>query len=267
MAKGKQQEQQGQRGGWYGKDWEPTSEVRRLRAEGVSALAVRQHAAGSSEVPLTSQQERTAKRRFQHSAGKLQQACHRRFPEQRMRQKLERIDMPLFPRVRASRAVAMLSRLASLGPPRVAAAVLRTLWSGWCTSRRFGRRSTCLFCGTEDGDSVEHASICKVLACFGRDYLLLPYHTTPGPRRVGFLLLEAASQLVDEGLLLGALRITSAYHLHCKFRRGPRVHRGPDWVRRALEQGVKEAVQGHPKATAILDKRWVTHQVSPPFHR
>ena len=175
--------------------------------------------------------------------------------------------MPLFPRVRASRAVAMLSRLASLGPPRVAAAVLRTLWSGWCTSRRFGRRSTCLFCGTEDGDSVEHASICKVLACFGRDYLLLPYHTTPGPRRVGFLLLEAASQLVDEGLLLGALRITSAYHLHCKFRRGPRVHRGPDWVRRALEQGVKEAVQGHPKATAILDKRWVTHQVSPPFHR
>ena len=52
-------------------------------------------------------------------------------PEARMRAKLERWDLPLFPRLRAERAVAVTARLRKLAPPRVLAAVLRTWYNGW----------------------------------------------------------------------------------------------------------------------------------------
>ena len=109
---------------------------------------------------------------------------------------------PPFPRLRAQRAVIVLRRLAILTPPRVAAAVWRTLWSGWCTARRFGGRKPCLFCGLEDGDSVEHVTVCRALAEFGAGYLRLPYRRVRDERRWGFLLLEPQSELTDERLTL-----------------------------------------------------------------
>ena len=57
--------------------------------------------------------------------------------EDRLRHKLERWDMPLFPRLRASRALQAAQRLSKLVPPRVVAAVIRTWFNGWCTRRRF----------------------------------------------------------------------------------------------------------------------------------
>ena len=173
-----------------------------------------------------------------------------------MRLKLEKWQVPLFPRLRAQRGVAMLRRLPTLVPPRVVAAVLRTLWSGWCTARRFGQTGPCLFCGAHGGDSVEHASVCKALACFGQDHLRLPYTYDVGQRRMSFLLLEHASLLWDGRLALGALRLAAAYRLHCTFRRRPWALTGAEVVRRALEQNVRALVQGHTVATGYLDGRW-----------
>ena len=220
-------------------------------------LRVRRHAAGEVQEPFTLAQERRARQQFQRSATTLMQSCRVRFPEIRMRRSLEHWDLPLFPRVRAQRAVAMLQRLSLISPPRVFAAVLRTLWSGWCSARRFGRRSRCIFCGMEDADSLEHVTACRVLANFGHDFLRLPYHALPGQRRLAFLFLEPASQLADETLLLGAIRVTAAYHVHCRFRRNALVHKGREWARRALEQRAREAVLGHPRAMTIFDARWL----------
>ena len=231
--------------------------TRDLRAEGISALRIRRHAAGEVQEPFTPAQEQRARQHFQRSATTLLQNSHARFPEVRMRQRLEHWDLPLFPRIRAQRAVAMLQRLSAMSPPRVFAAVLRTLWSGWCTARRFGGRSHCVFCGMEDADSLEHATVCRVLANFGHDFLRLRYHALPGQRRLAFLLLEPASQLADETLLLGAIRVTAAYHVHCRFRRSTHARGGREWARRALEQRAKEAVLGHPRAMSMFDARWL----------
>ena len=179
-----------------------------------------------------------------------------RFPEVRMRRKLERWDIPLFPRLRGHRAVAILCRLANLVPPRVSAAVLRTFWSGWCTSRRFGGRAACLFCSAEAGDSIEHASICRSLATFGHTFLHLPYYAEPGARRLDFLLLDSVLHSDDTRLILGALRVAAAYRTHCHFRRSPALLGEPDVVYRALGQAVKELVQGHSRAMAAFDARW-----------
>ena len=127
-----------------------------------------------------------------------------------MRQKLEKWEIPVFPRRRASRAIAMLQRLAKLVPPRVAAAALRTLWKGWCTARRFGSRAPCLFCGYEDGDSLEHMSVCRVIARFGAGWLRLPYVVDPGQRRLDFLLLHAPSEISDDRPTSGFLRLAAA---------------------------------------------------------
>ena len=230
--------------------------VDKLSSMGISLPAVRLRAVGSLTQPFTLAQARRADRRMQRAVGELLRAQQRRFPEVRMRQKLERWDLPLFPRLRAERAVDVSRRLAALTPPRVAAAVLRTYWSGWCTARRFGGRARGLFCGDSDGDSVEHASICKVLAGFGRDHMRLPGPPDPGDRRLAFLLLLPRSQLGDVQLTLGALRLAAAYRVHCLFRRRPERLRTAEAIRGALGQAVKELVQGHRIATQALDQRW-----------
>ena len=150
----------------------------------------------------------------------------------------------------------MLNRLTALVAPRVSAAVLRTLWSGGCTRRRVGGRARCLFCAMEDGDSVEHASVCKSLDTFGRAELRLPYFAEPGQRRISFLLLDPASQVSDAALSLGALRVAAAYQCHCKFRRRPDDLRGSEVVRQALLQMVKDLAQGHSRSLAVFDGRW-----------
>ena len=109
----------------------------------------------------------------------------------------------------------------------------------------------------EDGDSVEHASVCKCLASFGWEELRLSYHREPGQRRIDFLLLDPISQVSDAALTLGALRVAAAYRCHCKFRRRPATLRNGEVVRRALLQFVKESVQGHTKSMAVFEARWV----------
>ena len=114
-----------------------------------------------------------------------------------------------------------------------------------------------MFCGLDDGDSVEHATVCRALAEFGAGYLRLPYHQDREARRLDFLLLSPQSEFMDARLTLGALRVAAAYQLHCKFRRQRAVLVDAHAVRRALEQAVREAVQGHRRAAAALDTRWL----------
>ena len=113
-----------------------------------------------------------------------------------------------------------------------------------------------MFCGLEDGDSVEHATVCRALAEFGAGHLRLPYRRDHEARRLDVLLLEPQSELTDARLTLGALRVAAAYGLHRRFRRQRAALSGAHTARRALEQFVRGAVQGHRQAAAVLDTRW-----------
>ena len=217
---------------------------------------------GATTGPLSQAQVRHARCRFQRVASEMLQNTQARYPELRMRRRLECWDLELVPRIRGIRAVAALRRISQLLPPRVGAAVLRTWWSGWCTARRFGGRASCLFCGADNGDSVEHAGVCPTLAAFGRDYLHLPYAGTLELRRRAFLLLDPRSQLSDITLAMGAVRMAAAYPEHCRFRRQRGVW-GPAWARRALEQAAKQAVLGHTGAMRLFDSRWTADSRAP----
>ena len=57
----------------------------------------------------------------------------------RVRHKLARWNLSGLPRVTAMRTTRMLKNLGRLVPPRVSAAVWKSMWNGWTTHRRFGR--------------------------------------------------------------------------------------------------------------------------------
>ena len=227
-----------------------------FRRLGITFTAVQLRAAKGIAPPWSPNKARQVAAGIQHAAGELLMATEQRFPEARMRAKLERWEVPLFPRLRAQRAMRVLRRLSALVPPRVLAAVLRTWWSGWCTARRFGKRASCLFCGSAGWDSVEHASVCRVLAHFGAAHLRLPHFEEAGARRLGFLLLGPPAALSNAQLTLGALRMAAAYRTHCRFRRSRAALQEAGAVQRALAQAVRELVQGHPGAIACYDARW-----------
>ena len=173
-----------------------------------------------------------------------------------MRHKLERWCMPLFPRLRASRAVRVMDRLHKLAPPRVASALLRTWFNGWCTRRRFQGSGSCIFGCAYGKDSVEHYSACSRLHSYGRQQLRPRDPGEPGLRTQCFMLLEASSTYTDELLVRRALLLTAAYKLHCRLRRSPPFTE-TEVLWRALDQAIKEAAQGHSRAIQVLTTTWL----------
>lgn len=179
-------------------------------------------------------------------------------PELRLRHKLQKWPLQLFPRLRAQRALQVLARLRSLVPPRVLAALMRTWYDGWCTRRRFqGRDSSCLFGCTCGDDSVQHYCCCGALHDFAVRGMRLPPQESRADKALAFMLLEPASRLPDDVLARRALLLAAAYALHCHHRRRQGPLGAPAEVARALEQAAKEAARGHRRATACLDSRWV----------
>ena len=180
----------------------------------------------------------------------------RAHPETRLRQKLERWRLPLFPRLRAQRAARVLLRLRQVVPPRVVAAVLRTWYNGWCTRRRFQGRGKCVFGCSHGADAVEHCIQCTRIHRHGESQLRLLPAPTFADRGVSFMLLDAHSRMPDDVLARRALLLTAAYRLHCRYRRGEPFS-DPEVLTRALAQATREAAVGHARAMRALDTTWV----------
>ena len=149
----------------------------------------------------------------------------------------------------------MVPRLRKLVPPKVLAAVLRTLFNGWCTRRRFQARGRCLFGCRMGADAVDHYIECSRLHQQGLRQLRLPIPADFADRGALFLLLAAPSQLPDEALTRRALLLSAAYRLHCAHRRRPPIE-DEETLRRALAQALKESARGHARATRSLDSVW-----------
>ena len=175
--------------------------------------------------------------------------------ELRLRSKLQRWPLPLYPRLRASRAAAVTRRLRKLVPPRVLSAVLRTWFNGWCTQRRFQAKGSCLFGCKFGEDALEHYIRCTKLHSHAKTRMRLPMHLAVEDRGLSFMLLDSPSLLPDPQLTLRALLLTAAYRLHCNLRLR-QAFTDDEVLRRALDQACKESALGHPGAIATLDGIW-----------
>ena len=149
----------------------------------------------------------------------------------------------------------MLQRLARLVPPRVVAAVLRTWFNGWCTARRFQANGRCFFGCSMGEDSVDHYMGCPRLHRHGQLRLRLHVAPTFEERGLRFFLLAGAHELSDMILTRRALLLAAAYRLYCRCRRQP-AFSDQEVLRRALDQAVKEAAQGHVGALRAVDSVW-----------
>jgi exonuclease III len=228
---------------------------------GISINAIEDDLGANTPRPHTKAQSKRLQQGVQRAARASLGRVLRVDPEARLRKKLERWRLPLFPRIRAMRAARVMGRLRSLVPPRVLAAVLRTWFNGWCTLRRFQGRGDCLFgcpCGE---DSIDHYMGCSRLHSYGQARLRLPRVGSIGDQGLSFMLLEATSSVSDATLTRRALLVAAAYRLHCRHRRsGGLGEEGLLW--RALDQAIKESSLGHRKAMRQLDGIWVQHSGS-----
>ena len=157
--------------------------------------------------------------------------------------------MALVPRLRASRAAAVATRLRRLVAPRVISAVTRLWMNGWCSRRRFQGHGPCIFGCRYGEDAIDHYCRCTKLHEYGCSRLRLPRTADMDQRAMEFMLLEPRSSLPDDRLVRRAL--------HYRARHGQPVNADPEYLRRALNQALQEAAIGHPRAMRILDTTWV----------
>ena len=139
-----------------------------------------------------------------------------------------------------------LSRLRSLVSPRVCAAVLRTLFNGWCTHHRFQRRhaatNICVFgCSRSASDSLEHYCRCPVVL----QVLHRKLRVEVTPRAALRLFMLDFSRSDDNLLRCSALINYAVYNTFNAFRAKGTI-RTPVVSADALGQSLLNAVMGHP---------------------
>ena len=147
-----------------------------------------------------------------------------------------------------------MERLKKLVPPRVTAALVRTWFNDWCTTRRFQLRdrAKCYFGCQECPDDLEHYSCCKCIGQWANRRIGCETAVSVVDRRKSFLLLDGDA-VSDEELVANALRLTVAYMAYNGARH--RSETGAGLTRNSLEQYIKEAAAGHPTTMRVVRQR------------
>ena len=150
----------------------------------------------------------------------------------------------------------MLKDLGRLVPPRVVAAVWKTMWNGWATQRRFGQSGhKCLLCcdSANSQDSIEHYARCRVTCDVAINFVGLP--ASHYSRWLGdFVVLGMDHHSCPEHMLVKrSVLVYAIYRTTCCLRHQPcsDVRKISDMI----QQYVREAVRGHRKATSNLEMR------------
>ena len=116
-----------------------------MQSKGISLATVEADLGANAPGPHSCCQAKKLAHEVQKAARRALTLTLPSAPEVRLRSKLERWALPLYPRLRAARAAAVTARLSKLASPRVLAAVLRTWFNGWCTKLRFQCKGSCVF--------------------------------------------------------------------------------------------------------------------------
>ena len=135
-----------------------------LTSNTLLSLAEAKHKQGADSRPADS----SAKRNFQRCTRTALERLWQPDPAHRMRHKLNRWSLSGFSQLTATRCLDALSRLTILVSHCISAAILRTMWSGWATARRFQPHQECLLgCGHfSSEDSIEHYAGCHIAVDF-----------------------------------------------------------------------------------------------------
>ena len=218
--------------------------------------------AGRSENPeeRNAQTDRAVRNKFQRTTKLQLLMLSKPDHEARLRHKLASFHIQGNMRTTVIQCLGALRDLKILVPPRVSAAVLRTLFNGWTSDRRFQKSSHCkLGCqGFTDEDSIEHYSVCPTIVQFARSFLNLGVRDyTPG---VGdFVTLGLNRGTVEESkLALKAILIYSVYRTSDLYRRKGATSQ--ENATQALQQFAKDATRGHPKAQNALRFSFLHHR-------
>ena len=195
--------------------------------------------------------DKRTKANIQKTATERINRMGRPLAEDRMRERLERWHLPGLPLRTARASLRRFRRLRDLGPPRLNAAMLSSAWNRWCTQRRFGQQGCCVLGCRGEEDSIEHYSRCSVVRTFAANFLRLRYPAHRGKE----LMTATAPELDDDTALLRCAVLVYAAWRHTEATRKEGAQTRPaNFHTHALQQAAREAVRGHAKARAILDR-------------
>ena len=227
----------------------------RLDAKGLSSDVLLKEAGWDDTKPdQNGKRARFVRKNFQKCVkNAIARKCFRNTPVERIRSKLSRWNLFGIPNHTANRVAMAFQHLRDLVPPRVCAAVWKTMWNGWTTARRFQQCKPCVFgCGSMcNADSIEHYARCTITIDSARNFVGLRrshYSTWLGD----FVVLGLNHGKVDgRTLTLRAIVVYAVMRATNLLRHHPAI--GDNVATDMVQQFAKEAVRGHGKASAVLD--------------
>ena len=131
-----------------------------------------------------------------------------------MRRRLDRWRMGALPGHRPQRALRIFQALTGKVPPRVLAALLRTLFNGRCAGRRLQRPAQCMFRCGGDGP-IEHHARRGCVRQFASSMLAL---LVAADQVEELLRLSGSNGVAVEVLVRRAARATAVYKIRCAIR-------------------------------------------------
>ena len=135
--------------------------------------------------------------------------------------------------------------------------MVRTIFNGWTTARRFQLHSHCkLGCsGWHHEDSLEHYARCPAIHALRTKRLNL--RINPWNKSIFLALHLPTEHNNDPTLTKVALLIYTAYRTYNTIKLDPAPANDLDTLMHLMDQYLVEGVAGHPKATRILDTAYL----------
>ena len=226
-----------------------------LAAEGLSIQDVLRQTLPEDDEMDEASKFRWQKKHFQATIRSLLYKRRAYDQTERLRHKLDRWGLPGLPGRNAIRCGKMLRMLHTCVPPRFRTAVWRTLFNGWCTSRRFQKQGACCFrCQSWiQEDSIEHYAICPIVKDFARRRLNI--HPASWERCLFITLDSIKGTYGKEDLARHALWVYAVYKAHNFLRYRPLDEDVQPLD--VLAQYAVEGTLGHPFAMNCLEGLFV----------
>ena len=254
---------------WYDRNCCKTlvDNIHWLQGKGISSKQVCQDVVGHRSPIWSGEDVEKVKHHFQRQALTLIKKVLLPDATARIRHKFARWHNITFgisglPGIYSHTTLRRLQHLSKLVPPRVHAAVFRTIFNGWCTRRRFQQRNAasnlCVFkCGNSAEDSLEHYCRCPVVSRVAESYLHFSYTKELG---LDLWLLNSYWLDGDEALRGLAILIYGTYNAFNSIRHG--FIPNEQQAYHCIIQHCKQGSFGHGKCMKFLDSCWkspITH--------
>ena len=158
----------------------------------------------------------------------------------------------------APRCLRQLEQLREFLPPKVCAAIFRTIFNGWCTKRRFQQRDSkynkCVFgCNATAEDAIEHYCRCPATSEVLEKQLKVH---VPQCQGLSFRMMDQSMSI--DTIRCSALSCYAAYNAFNLYRtKGPATSK--EVAVDAMRQFIIQAAGHTAELGNFLDNRWRSH--------